>query len=145
MPWSKRHKRRVVIAGGFDPFHEGHLDHLVKAAKLGDQLIVMVSQDRVLIEKKGYYFEPLWFRLLVVTAVMEHYHIQGNVIPMVDTNTTCEETLELVHPDIFAKGAEYNEGNMPACEIRACEKIGCRIVYGVGARLNNSSKVGRCR
>ena len=35
----------VVVTGGFDPIHSGHIDYIREAAKLGDILIVGVNSD----------------------------------------------------------------------------------------------------
>ena len=45
--------KTVVTFGTFDVFHVGHLNILLRAAALGDRLIVGVSSDRLNQEKKG--------------------------------------------------------------------------------------------
>ena len=42
----------VVVSGGFDPIHSGHIAYLVSAKKLGDKLIVALNSDTWLINKK---------------------------------------------------------------------------------------------
>ena len=130
---------RVAIAGGFDPFHEGHYDHLIKASKLGDYLIVLVSNDADMIRKKGKCNIPIWFRIFTIEAIMLKGGIQGEVIETFDEDGTQAETLRIVRPDIFAKGGDRTPDNMPLEEIRVCEQIGCRIAYGVGDKGNSSS------
>lgn len=133
---------RVAVAGGFDPFHEGHLDHIKQASRLGDYLIVMINSDRAMIEKKGRCYEPLWFRTMIIKAVMSYYNIRGKVTPIIDKDLTCTRTLYMVKPDIFAKGGDRTPDNMPQDEIDACNTIHCRIQYGIGRKLNSSSSVG---
>ena len=41
----------VVISGGFDPIHIGHLRMIQDAAKLGTKLIVIANCDRFLMDK----------------------------------------------------------------------------------------------
>ena len=48
-------KKIVLVTGGFDPLHSGHLKLLIDAAKLGDLLYVGLNSDNWLIEKKGFY------------------------------------------------------------------------------------------
>ena len=45
----------VLISGGFDPIHEGHLDLINGAAKAG-KVIAIVNSDDFLMKKKGYVF-----------------------------------------------------------------------------------------
>ena len=44
----------VVVSGGFDPIHLGHLNLINEASKIG-KVIVIVNSDEFLIEKKGCY------------------------------------------------------------------------------------------
>ena len=46
----------VVVSGGFDPIHSGHIAYLEEAKKLGDTLIVALNSDDWLIKKKGKFF-----------------------------------------------------------------------------------------
>lgn len=125
-----------------DPFHEGHLDHLLKASKLGDYLYVMVNKDEAMVAKKGKCYEPLWFRLMMIEAWLQYLKIEGEVIPMVDNDRTCAETLRMIKPDIFVKGGDRIPGSMPLNEIDTCREIGCQIVYGIGEQKNRSSNAG---
>lgn len=46
-------KVKVFTSGSFDLFHVGHLNILEKSAALGDELIVGVSTDELIMEYKG--------------------------------------------------------------------------------------------
>ena len=48
----------VVVSGGFDPIHSGHIEYFNAARLLGDKLIVAVNSDEWLINKKGRFFMP---------------------------------------------------------------------------------------
>ena len=37
--------RIVIVSGGFDPIHSGHIEHFKEAKKLGDILIVGLNSD----------------------------------------------------------------------------------------------------
>jgi D-beta-D-heptose 7-phosphate kinase/D-beta-D-heptose 1-phosphate adenosyltransferase len=128
---------RVAVAGGFDPLHIGHLKHLQKAKALGDYLIVMVSNDEDMVRKKGYCFMPLEERI----EILKELRCVDEVVATVDEDGTQAKTLRLVRPDIFAKGGDRTPDNMPRNEIEACKEIGCKIVYGVGGQLQESSKL----
>ena len=47
-----------VVSGGFDPIHSGHIEYIKEAKKIGEKLIVALTSDNWLIEKKGKYFIP---------------------------------------------------------------------------------------
>ena len=43
----------VVVTGGFDPLHSGHIEYFQAAKELGDFLMVGVNSDEWLTRKKG--------------------------------------------------------------------------------------------
>ena len=48
----------VVVSGGFDPIHSGHIEYLKSAKEYGDKLIVALNSDSWLEKKKGKFFMP---------------------------------------------------------------------------------------
>ena len=48
--------KKVVVSGGFDPIHIGHLRLLKEAREIGDYLTVILNSDKFLVEKKGFCF-----------------------------------------------------------------------------------------
>lgn len=134
--------KSVAIAGGFDPLHEGHIDHIVKASKLGERLIVIIARDDQLEMKKGYCLLPLKVRAKVLKAVVAYYSKcpKFTIVTNIDPDTTCAETLKKVRPSIFAKGGDRTASNIPENELKVCEEIGCSVVFGVGDQLGSSSQ-----
>ena len=49
----------VIVTGGFDPLHSGHIAYFKAAKKLGDKLVVGLNSDEWLRRKKGRPFMPL--------------------------------------------------------------------------------------
>ena len=43
----------VIVSGGFDPLHSGHINHFEAASELGDRLIIALNSDEWLARKKG--------------------------------------------------------------------------------------------
>ena len=128
---------KVAVAGGFDPYHKGHREHLLKAKELGDKLYVILARDDQLIMKKGWRLLPLldrYYQLLDLKFV-------DFVVINIDRNvTTCSKTLELIKPNIFAKGGDRTPDNMPQCEIDICILLGIVIQYNIGSFQGSSTK-----
>ncbi len=131
----------VAVAGGFDPIHPGHIDHLRKASQLAGQggtLVVILARDDQLIQKKGFTFYRRYAdRELIVAAIRGVKRVEQNI----DQDTTCAKTLEAIKPDIFAKGGDRIPSNMPASELEVCQRLGIEIKYGVGDLLSSSSEL----
>lgn len=127
--------RSVVVTGGFDPLHVGHLMHMKEARKLGDHLTVIVNSDGDMLRKKGYCFMPLAERMEIVGSLK----FVDRVLACLDNDGTVARTLKWLKADIFAKGGDRTPDNMPRSELEACKSIGCRIVYGVGGGKAQSS------
>lgn len=141
------HKSSNLIAtsGGFDPCHIGHIRCLQEAASMkndGGALVVIVNGDSFLLRKKGYVFMPLAERLEMIAA------IKGIdfVVPWDDGSQFVTGALEIIRPNIFAKGGDRSSvENVP--EYDACQMIGCTVVFGVGGteKLQSSSWLTRQR
>ena len=46
----------VVVSGGFDPIHSGHIEYFKSAKEYGDKLIVALNSDNWLEKKKGKFY-----------------------------------------------------------------------------------------
>jgi cytidyltransferase-like protein len=128
----------VAVSGGFDPVHIGHIRSFREAKKLGDNLLIILTRDDQLIRKKGYYFMPFEER----KEILERIEGVDRVVPNIDEDITSNESLEYYRPDIFAKGGDRTEDNMPEIEKEICAKIGCKIAYGIGGdKIQSSSSL----
>src|SRR3989344_2479485 len=123
----------VVTSGYFDPLHEGHLELFSRAKKLGTKLVVIVNNDEQAKLKKGFAFMSEKERL----AVIDSLRMVDQVILSVDKDKTICKTLELVRPHIFAKGGDSTLVNVP--ERGICDKLGIRLVLGLGDKIQSSS------
>jgi cytidyltransferase-like protein len=117
----------VAVSGAFDPIHVGHIEYIREAAKLGDRLVVILNNDIFLLRKKGFVFRSFEDR----KEILESIKGVDEVIASVDDDQTVCKTLELVKPDIFAKGG-YRTGPENIPEVETCRSIGCKIVTNVG-------------
>ena len=123
----KKKSITVAVSGAFDPIHVGHIAYLREAAKLGDRLVVILNNDVFLLRKKGFVFRPFEDR----KVILENIKGVDEVIASVDDDQTVCKTLELLKPDIFAKGG-YRTGPENIPEAETCQTIGCKVVTNVG-------------
>ena len=56
----------VLVTGGFDPLHSGHIAYFKAARELGDHLVVGLNSDNWLTRKKGRPFMPIEERAAIV-------------------------------------------------------------------------------
>ncbi len=59
----------VVVSGGFDPIHSGHIAYFNSARNLGDKLYVALNSDEWLINKKGKFFMPFKERKTILESL----------------------------------------------------------------------------
>lgn len=123
--------KRVVVSGGFDPLHGGHLSYLEIAASYGS-LTVIVNNDAWLMAKKGYVFMPERDRCRIVRALRCVSHVllsfHGVHGPIDDMSVTRE--LRALHPDIFCNGGDRGVVNSPEHEF--CRLNDIRTIYDCG-------------
>ena len=70
----------IIVSGGFDPIHSGHIAIFKEARALGDKLVIALNSDEWLINKKGAYFMPFNER----RAVLENLSFVDMVIDFAD-------------------------------------------------------------
>jgi cytidyltransferase-like protein len=135
-----------LIVGCFDPFHEGHKDHLLKASRLCRYLIIVTHSNEVLIQKKGYYIQSYEIRKNILEGLMMLCGIKGRVEQAMEDSIGgnykdgISLSLALFKPNVFFKGGDRTPDNMPQSEIDTCNRLGIEIKYGVGDLLSSSSK-----
>lgn len=126
----------VLTSGAMDPLHVGHLRCIQEAARLGDRLVVAVNSNRWLIAKKGYWFMPAEERAEIVAGLAG----VDDVVVWDDGTPYVDGLIGLLVPDLFAKGGDRSTPEHVArCERDACERVGCRVVYGVGGTVKAQS------
>ena len=58
----------VLISGGFDPIHSGHISLIQEASKYGE-VVILLNSDRWLREKKGKEFLPFNEREIIMKSI----------------------------------------------------------------------------
>ena len=131
----------VVISGGFDPIHIGHLRMIQEATKLCTKLIVIVNSDRFLIEKKGYAFMPIEERIEIIKGFSGVYR----VVESIDDDMTVSKTIEWLAEEenikCFANGGDRkNETDIAEAEV--CKKYNIDMEFNVGGgKIQSSSSL----
>lgn len=125
-------KKIVMVSGGFDPIHIGHIRYIQEAKKLGDYLIVVLNNDNWLRMKKGKEFMPELERKEIIEAVTG---VDKVVISYHCKNTkdvsVCEE-IRKIKPHIFANGGDRKPDWDPIPEVDLCRSLNIKMVYNVG-------------
>lgn len=132
-------RKTVMISGGFDPIHIGHIRYIQEAKKLGDHLVVVLNNDNWLRKKKGKEFMGETERKEIISAILG---VDKVIISSHCKNTkdmsVCEEIIK-IKPDIFANGGDRFLDDIP--ENKLCNEIGIKMVFNVGrgGKIESSS------
>ena len=105
-------KRLVVTNGCFDLVHRGHASYLLEAAKLGDELLVLINSDASVKALKGD-SRP------IVSEADRAYLLAAleSVSRVVIFNSSrCDRELAALQPDIYAKAGDYTIETLDAGE-----------------------------
>ena len=129
----------VVVSGGFDPVHSGHIAYFKSAKELGDILVVALNSDEWLIKKKGKFFMPFNERKIV----LENFSCVDMVIDFSDDSigsaANALHKVKKMYPKdriYFANGGDRKKGNIAETSV---DDI--KFVYSVGGndKKNSSS------
>ncbi len=133
-------KTLVLITGGFDPLHSGHIAYIQSAKKLGDVLAVGINSDAWLTRKKGSAFMPFNERMNIVKNIKD----VDFVLEFNDDDGSAKSAIKLArqtwpdHKIIFANGGDRTNSNIPEMD---CGIDNVEFVFGVGGsnKMNSSS------
>lgn len=140
----------VIVTGGFDPPHEGHISYLKDAKTLGDILVVGINSNDWLIRKKGFRFMPWETR----AEIIRNLRVVDHVFSFNDEdNSACDAIQKMayrypLHNIIFANGGDRTKTNIPEMRLKR-EAWGAdyskrlEFVFGVGGenKQNSSSDI----
>lgn len=134
-------KRIVLVTGGFDPIHSGHIDYFNEAKELGDELWVGINSDEWLVRKKGKPFLPIGERAYII----RHLVMVNKVISFDDSDNSASQAIHKAMNIgaghiIFANGGDRTDKNSPEMEMYSNHpKV--EFAFGVGGtdKKNSSS------
>jgi cytidyltransferase-like protein len=133
-------KKLVLVTGGFDPLHSGHISYFKAAKQLGDLLVVGINSDSWLTRKKGMPFMPFHERMNIVKNIKDvDYVLEFN-----DDDNSAKHAITLArqtwpnHQIIFANGGDRTDKNIPEMDLTYDN---LEFVFGVGGfnKANSSS------
>ena len=119
--------KTVMVSGGFDPVHVGHIRMIREAAEWGD-VIVVINSDDWLKRKKGYVFMP-WEERAEIMGNIKGVKIVTNVD---DSDGTVCNALRHHKPNAFANGGDRKKNNTPEMEV--CDELGIQMLWGIGGK-----------
>ena len=134
----------VLVSGGFDPLHSGHVKLIEHASKYGG-VVVLLNSDEWLKKKKGSEFLNYKERKIIMLALK-------NVIDVLDFDDSDTTSIQGIKKAIekyphhnlkFANGGDRNDKTAPDSEKKFCDKNNITILWGVGGenKSNSSSKI----
>jgi FAD synthetase len=112
--------KRVVCAGTFDYLHQGHIDFLIQAKALGDELVVIVARDETVKRIKGFlpdHNEELRMNRIKETGIPDEV-VLGNL------KEDLFHILDELKPDVIALGydqrvsEELVQKRCPVCTVK---------------------------
>jgi|TARA_B110000285_G_scaffold231451_1_gene300206 cytidyltransferase-like protein len=131
----------IVVSGGFDPIHSGHIEYFKAAKRLGDHLVVALNSDAWLKRKKGNFFMPFTEREIIVSNL----RVVDEVIGFEDDSqggcSLALEDVKLKYPAdeiIFCNGGDRASHNIPEM---AVEGITFEFSVGGDHKMNSSSSL----
>jgi len=140
MSGEKKMSNIILVSGGFDPIHSGHIKLINDASKHGD-VVVLLNSDEWLRNKKGKEFLPFSERKIIMQ------NIKGviEVIEFNDSDKTCINGIQKAKSHFknniikFANGGDRKNNTTPEKDF--CDKNNIETLFGIGGddKSNSSS------
>jgi len=132
-------KTTVLVTGGFDPIHSGHIQMFSEAKELGNKLIVGVNSDEWLARKKGQAFMSFNERINII----KNLKMVDKVIGFDDADdTACQAIFHTMATNsgkiIFANGGDRDNKNTPEYNVYG-DHPNIKFVFGVGGDFKKNS------
>ena len=132
-------KKLIILSGGFDPVHKGHI-RMFKAATESGKVFVGLNSDEWLIRKKGRFFMPYNERKEILESI-QYINYVDNFND--DDNTACDLIKRVVqqynenYEIYFGNGGDRNDETTP--EINFCNDSNIQMLWDLGGKKIQSS------
>jgi len=131
----------MILTGGFDPLHIGHLEMFKEAKAKYDKVVVGINSNDWLQRKKGNYFMDENERLEIIKSIK--YVDDVEVFNPPEDDMSAISFLEKIRHDYpydslyFGNGGDRNSSNIPENEI--CEKFNIMIKDDIGGNTKQNA------
>ena len=135
----------VMVSGGFDPIHIGHIRYMQEAKMLGDKLVVVINNDNWFEVKGKTVFmhdkerKEIIEALGCVDKVIISSHKKGT------KDISVGNEIRKIKPDIFANGGDRSPQmtDIPSKEHKVCNELGIQMIFNVGrgGKIRSSSEM----
>ena len=141
----------ILISGGFDPVHKGHIECIQNARELADEVWIGLNSERWLRNKKGKSFMSERERAFVMDNIkgVDWVYIMN---PKEHTDTTAVDFIDAARQRYmreigkwedgvmaFGNGGDRVAGGVPPVEEDVCKGYGIDLVWGLGDKVQSSS------
>ena len=133
-------KKAIIVSGYFNPVHKGHLEYFENAKSIADELFVIVNSDLQRKLKGSKEFQDESERMFIIS----NFRLVDKTILSIDNDKTVRETIKKIYTDFnkfyelsFANGGDQNNKTIP--EKSLCNKLGIKLIDGLGEKIQSSS------
>jgi cytidyltransferase-like protein len=130
----------VIVSGYFNPLHKGHVEYFNKSKELGDNLYVIVNNDKQRELKGSREFQNEDERVFII----KNLKMVDRVFLSIDTDRTICQTIGMIHSLedstnelMFANGGDQVNDTIP--ERQLCDWLGIKLIDGMGNKIQSSS------
>ena len=137
-------KKIIILSGGFDPLHIGHLKMFKAAKEQADIIIVGANSDHWLTRKKGQPFMIHDERLEILKAIkyIDYVYTFND-----DDDTACDLIKKVIEKYenheveiLFGNGGDRTVTSTP--EIEFCNQNGVQLLWKIGGgKIQSSSNL----
>ena len=145
----KKKYKVILISGGFDPVHKGHIECIQNAKKLADEVWIGLNNDDWLRRKKGKSFMKEDERKFIMENLkdVDYTYVMNPLIHGDDTaidfidharRKYINENGDLPKGVMaFGNGGDRTESTTPENDV--CNSYGIDSVWGLGKKIQSSS------
>lgn len=133
-------RKAIIVSGYFNPIHKGHIEYFKNAKSCGDELFVIVNNDKQRALKGTKEFQNQEERLFIVENIKA---VDKVFIAIDEDRSVCKTIINIFENHnkeyelAFANGGDQNNNSIP--ESSVCEEVGIELIDGLGDKIQSSS------